>query len=96
MDTGATVSFTFTGNRVTWLAYRDPWSGIARVYIDGDLKATVDTHSINDQARSPVYSSPELQWGPHTITIEVTGQQNPMSMARWIWIDAFDYVGTPD
>jgi len=34
MDAGSRATFTFTGKSVSWITYRDQWSGIARVYID--------------------------------------------------------------
>src|SRR5262249_3610026 len=39
------VVFTFSGTGARWVGFSDPWSGIANVYIDGVLKATVDTYS---------------------------------------------------
>jgi len=94
MENQARVSFTFTGTAVSWIAYCDEWAGIARVYIDGSLKQSVDTYSSPHKAQSAVYSINGLAWGQHTITIEVTGTKNPNSRGSWIWVDAFDYVGS--
>jgi len=95
MDAGSTVSFTFTGNAITWIAYRDMWSGIARVTVDGIVKGDIDTYSAADSARSQIYALSNLIWGTHTITIEATGRRSASSMGAWIWVDAFDYNGQP-
>ena len=39
----ATLSFTGTG--VSWIGFRGPQTGIARVHLDGNLVATVDAYS---------------------------------------------------
>jgi hypothetical protein len=90
---GASATFKFTGTGVSWLAYRDEWSGIARVYIDGQLKSTVDTYSSPGQAKTAAYTLTGLPWGAHTITIEATGTKSGSSKAAWIWVDAFDFIG---
>src|SRR5262249_37650821 len=48
MDTGARATFTFNGTSVTFIGYRDAWSGIANIYVDGGLKGAVDTYSAID------------------------------------------------
>jgi len=45
MDSGSRASLTFTGTGVSWILYRDEWSGIANVYLDGVLKSAVDTYA---------------------------------------------------
>jgi len=92
MDLGAQASVTFTGTAVSWIGYRDQWSGIALVYVDGVLAATVDTYATTAQAQAVLYSASGLAPGSHTLTIEATGTHNSASGASWIWIDAFDVV----
>jgi len=50
VDAGAWVSFNFNGVAVDWIGYRDEWSGIAQVYVDGVLQASVDNLSFSLQA----------------------------------------------
>jgi hypothetical protein len=90
MNAGDRATLTFTGTGVTWIAYRDQWSGIARIYIDGILTATIDTYWATGKAQSPMYSVTGLPMGNHVLTIEATGQKNSVSAGRWIWVDAFD------
>jgi hypothetical protein len=93
MAAGARASLTFTGNSVSWIAYRDQWSGIARVYIDGVSKGDVDTYASPSQAKAVVFKVSGLSWGTHTIIVEATGRKNASSQASWVWVDAFDYSG---
>jgi len=93
VDAGSRVTISFNGASIMWLAYRDEWSGIARVYLDGVLKTTVDTYLSPAQAQSVAYSVGGLAPGAHTLTIELTGTHNPNSGGSWIWVDAFEVVG---
>ena len=93
MSAGARASLTFVGKSVSWTAYQDQYSGVARVYIDGSMRTEVDTYASPSKARSVAYSVGDLAWGTHTITIEVAGRRNSSSRGSWVWIDAFDYVG---
>jgi hypothetical protein len=89
-DTGARASLSFTGSGVSWLTYQDQWSGVARVYIDGELKTTIDNYAAPARAGVAAYSIGGLGAGTHTITIEATGSRNSSSQASWVWVDAFD------
>ena len=92
MTPGCQASFTFTGSSVSWIGYRDEWSGIARVSIDGVVRAEIDTYASASAARSLMYTLTGLSPGPHTLTIEPTGRWNPASVGLWVWIDAFEIV----
>jgi hypothetical protein len=93
MIAGSRATFTFTGTQVSWIAYQDEWSGIARVYIDGNLAATVDMYSHPAQAKTVAYTSSTLPNGNHTIAIEAVGTKDSTSGGSWVSVDAFDYVG---
>ena len=89
MDAGSRVTINFNGTGISWLAYRDEWSGIARVYVDGEEKSTIDNYLSPAQQRV-VYSIGGLQSGSHSLSIEVTGTHNQSSKGSWVWLDAFD------
>ena len=89
-DAGARASLSFTGSGVTWVTYQDQWSGVARVYIDGDLKTTIDNYASAQRAGVVAYSIGGLSGGTHTITIEATGTHNGNAQGSWVWVDAFD------
>jgi len=90
MDTNARATVTFTGTGVKWIAYRDQWSGIARVYVDGVLTATVDTYASPAQGQAVLYTAAGLASGVHSLAIEVAGTHDAVSQGSWVWVDAFD------
>ena len=92
MDTGSRATFTFNGTGAAWIAYLDEWSGIAKVYVDGVDKGTVDTYRSSQQAQSKQYTVSGLASGTHTLTIEVAGQRNAASGGLWVWVDAFEVI----
>jgi hypothetical protein len=91
---GARATFTFSGTSVSWIAYRDQWSGIAEVYVDGALKGQIDTYSATAQAKAVMYKLSGMPNSTHTIAIQATGRKNASSGGPWVWVDAFDYAGT--
>lgn len=84
------VSFSFTGTGVDWIGYADEWSGIANVYLDGALIATVDTYASPAQSQVVIYSAGGLDSAAHVLEIEVTGTHGDGSAGDWITVDAFD------
>jgi hypothetical protein len=92
VDAGARATFAFDGTGVSWIAYRDAWSGIARVYVDGALKGSIDTYSFADQAQASTYTVSGLTSGPHTLVIEVTATKSAPSGGASVWVDAFDVM----
>jgi hypothetical protein len=89
MDPGSRATFTFSGKGASWIGYRDEWSGIATIRVDGVIKGTVDSFSSPGQAKSTLYTIAGLSNGTHTLSIEVSGTKNAASGGSWIWIDAF-------
>ena len=89
MDAGSRVTVNFNGTGINWVAYRDEWSGIARVYVDGVEKSTIDNY-LSPAAQRVVYSLGGLPSGSHSLTIEVTGSHNQSAKGSWVWLDAFD------
>ncbi len=98
MDPGAQVQLAFTGTGVKWIGYRDPWSGVAKVYLDGVLKATIDTYSSATQAQAVIYSVSGLANTAHNLRLVVTSRRKVTTAASksrtiygdWVWVDAFD------
>jgi hypothetical protein len=92
MDAGFRITINFKGTGVSWIGYRDEWSGMARVYVDGEAKTTIDNYQSPSEARAVLYNIGGLSPGPHSLTIEVTGTRNSSAKASWVWVDAFDVV----
>ena len=87
---GDRATFTFTGNLASWIGFRGPQGGIARVYVDGLVVSDIDTYSSFEQVQAMVFQTTGLADGTHTLTIEVTGTSNPASTDTFIVVDAFD------
>jgi hypothetical protein len=88
MDVNSSATFTFTGSDVQWIAYEDPWSGIASVSIDGAAATQVDTFSAAQQNQTVAFDSGPLTTGTHTITITVPGTRDAQSGGNWVWLDS--------
>jgi YD repeat-containing protein len=89
-EAGAVAALSFTGTGVSWVGFRYDGGGIARVFIDGTMKGEVDTYSHTVEPQTVVFTASGLPPGAHTLTIEVTGTNNPSATAPWIIVDAFD------
>ena len=92
VDAGAHVDLTFDGTAVTWIGYRDEWSGVANVYVDGVEKTQIDTYLSPSRAQTTLYTITNLTSGSHTLTVEATGARSESALASWVWIDSFDVV----
>jgi Tol biopolymer transport system component len=69
----ASARYTFTGASIAWVGAVGPTRGAAQVYIDGVLKATVDTHAASVKYRQTLYAFNWSSQGSHTIKIVVVG-----------------------
>ncbi len=94
VDEGARVDFTFNGTAITWLGYRDEWSGLAQVFVDGALQATVDTYLTPWQAQMPIHKVTGLAPGTHILSIVATGTHHAPSGGSWVWVDGFEVSGS--
>jgi len=90
MSAGDTATVTFTGTGISWVGYQDEWSGIAQVYVDGALVATIDTYSSPAVGGGTIYKVSNLASGTHKLTIKATGTKNSASAGSWVWIDSFN------
>ncbi|MCZ7547068.1 MAG: right-handed parallel beta-helix repeat-containing protein [Anaerolineae bacterium] len=76
-----------TGANTVEIGYtRNLWGGIFEVYVDGQLKATVDTYGPL-QWRTTVLITPVGTFAPHRIEIVNTGQKSPYSLGTYIMLD---------
>src|SRR5882672_474703 len=92
---GDQATFSFTGTSVSWIGYRGPQTGIARVILDGNVVADgFDTYAPTEMPQTTVFTLPGLANTSHTLTIEVTGSKNPASAGTAIVVDAFDVTSS--
>ena len=84
------AALTFNGTRVTWIGFRGPQTGIADVYLDGTLVATVDAYAAAEELQAAMFTASGLAAGSHTIAVEATGRKNASSADIFVVVDAFD------
>jgi hypothetical protein len=90
---GATATFTFTGTSVRWVGVHGFGTGIARVSLDGQVVATIDTRTaLQEEFQREILKVTGLAAGTHTLRIEVLGRNNepPGATVDRIVVDAFD------
>ena len=86
---GARATLIFTGTGISWIGARGPQTGKARVTLDG-VATPVNTYSPTEQIQAEVFTQQGLADGSHTLTIEVTGEQDAASTSPLIVVDAFE------
>jgi hypothetical protein len=87
---GEQATLTFSGTSVSWIGYRGPDTGIARVYLDNIFAGEVDTYSPTGRIQDNLFTVTGLPESNYTLTIEVTGQKNDASAGALIVLDAFE------
>jgi hypothetical protein len=90
---GAQATLTFTGTGVRWVGRRFTDTGVARVYLNDALVATVDTRaSVQEEFQAEIFSATGLPSATHTLRIEIVGRNGEAAGATVapVWIDAFD------
>jgi len=70
---GASVTYTFYGRSIAWVATRGTHGGRAQVRVDGVLVATIDTYAATTSYRRVVFARTLAARGTHRIQITVLG-----------------------
>jgi len=89
-DPNATITITFKGTRLDWIAALGPLMGKALISIDGGEPVLVDLFSDIELFQQLVWSTGDLEYGVHVITITFPtdgGEVKPINM------DALDVWG---
>ena len=89
-DAGAEVTVSFTGTGITWRGSKDPWAGQAQVYLDGALRATIDTYSAVEQNQAVLHAITGLTNGAHTFKVRVLATMNVSASGVLVWADSFE------
>ncbi len=90
--TGATATYSFTGTKVRYYGFKRNNLGIADIYLDNELKASVDCYAAITEPDFLLFESDSLEYGAHTLKIVVSGNKNPSSPKAEIICDAFEYL----
>jgi hypothetical protein len=85
---GANAAFAFTGRAIAWVSTFNATRGVAKVYLDGTLVATIDTHAAGSTNSRVAFARAWASSGPHTIRIVVSGP----AMGPRLDIDAFEVL----
>jgi hypothetical protein len=91
---GASVTATFNGTYLAWIAKKSSSYGIAKVTLDGTKTYSVDLYSRNAVYQQKAWESGILAPGIHTVKIEWTGTKNGAAAVTNIGVDAFDVAGS--
>jgi outer membrane protein assembly factor BamB len=87
-------TFTFetpAGTALRWVARQGPAMGMARVYVDGRARRTVDLFSPTRSSRSLLFDG--LEDRRHRVRVEVLGRKSAQSRGAWVAVDAFRVPG---
>jgi hypothetical protein len=87
---GSHATLMFIGTAVSWIGFRGPQAGIARVSLDGVQVAQVDTYAATEQLQVVLFTRSGLTADLHFLTIDPTGTRNPAATDAFIVVDAFD------
>ncbi len=85
---GASAGFAFTGRAIAWVSTFNATRGAAKVYLDGTLVATIDTHAARTTNSRVAFARAWASSGPHTLRIVVSGP----AMGPRLDIDAFEVL----
>jgi hypothetical protein len=89
----SSIEFPFEGSSIYWRALHSPQSGKAEVYIDGQLRKTVDCYSPRSTSWEQfLYVNTGLSTNNrHTIKVVVLGKKHPNASGSSISHIAFEY-----
>ena len=71
----ASASLTFNETNVRWIGPKGPQGGLAKVYLDGDLVATVDQYASRATPNATLFSKTGLSATSHTLRVAWTGER---------------------
>ncbi len=92
-SSGSSVTVTFVGSSLSWIAKKSPVYGKAKVTLDGGTPMVVDLYSAKELWKQKVWETKTLVPGTHTVKIEWTGTKSSAATGTNIGVDAFDVVG---
>ncbi len=91
---GASVTASFNGTYLAWIAKRSPVYGLARVTLDNKTPVVVNLHNSSTLYQQRVWNSGTLARGTHTVKIEWIGAKGVAAKGTNINVDAFEVLGS--
>ncbi|MBN1610759.1 MAG: right-handed parallel beta-helix repeat-containing protein [Polyangiaceae bacterium] len=89
---GDSVTLSFIGTQIRWYATGGSNYGVGAVSVDDEPESFVDPYSPTLIYNQLLWSSRVLPYGPHTLTIRVTGTRNPRSSDNFVLVDGVEVV----
>jgi hypothetical protein len=89
-SSGASVTITFSGTRLDWIAMKGTTPGVADVYLDDAFKQTIDLSNAVAVYQQNVWSTGALGNGPHKVKIV---RNAASASGKYLTIDAVDVLG---
>ena len=90
---GAALDIAFDGTAFKWTTYRNPYSGIATVTVDGATPFELDLYSTGYDFKATALELRGLSPGPHTVG-RGTGRARAGALGKWVSIDTAEVNGT--
>jgi hypothetical protein len=91
-ESGATMTFHFTGNQVRLLGTVAPDGGWADAFVDGVAQPTlVECWNPSIRHQQPIFLKSGLRNGPHELKIVARGQKNPLADGQRVSIESAQY-----
>jgi len=90
-SSGGSVTLTFFGTRLNWIAMKGTTTGLADVYLDGVFQTTVDLSAPIASYQQDVWSTGDLSEKVHTVRIV---RSSASLSGKYLTLDAVDVVGT--
>ncbi len=88
----ASSSYTFTGTGIRWIGPKNNNRAKVKIYIDTELKGTIDPYSSSLESQKVLYEFTGLSNTSHTIKVENTNTKNFLSSDYYNAIDAYEYT----
>ena len=88
---GASVTVTFVGTRLDWIAMKGTTTGKADVYLDDALQTTIDLANATAVYQQDVWSTHDLPSGTHKVKFVLNSTS---AAGKFLVIDAIDVLGS--
>jgi hypothetical protein len=89
-ESGASVTITFVGSYLAWIATKGTTLTKAQVSVDGGAPKTIDLARTSVAYQQKVWTTGVLTWGTHTVIIK---RAPNATLGKYISLDAIDVAG---
>lgn len=92
-EKGSCITFKFNGAGVSIIGKKGSDCGIAKIYLDGELEATIDLYNEISEFRKSIFSKYFQEVGEHEVRLVVDESRNHQSSDSNVYIDAVEIMG---